>query len=1007
MRIYFIPVGVSGKLAGHAGNDSTVFLRREGKLKRFMDRVQIRTDPERGTRNLMFTFCGELVDDCTFSQLQDGDILFYTISGSYTNVQVHYAFHLDMYANGEMLMPFPGTTDILELAAGMENHPEVYLYTSRLEDTMNKAQQIASRTRRLYSCYPAFEHIMFKGEDGPVAMSLTKVAAMQEPEVQKTLIPYFLAISPMTSSYGGNSMALRLANRILETCTFTNGFSLMTQEEQVEAFIDFSRMAAHRKQEYVPDTMIRAMKSSPEYARVREILAEHGLGESETQQFNVFQQVGFFSQGSRKENILYNLSDMGAGKTLMTVEAIFLMDLKRLHQYTEMLEEKGLVEDLEIADIYLPEKHLIAPTLSVKSSWIDTFRLFYDVVEDEEEEFTFHLTLRDGNRVAKSTIHVAPFTVKDGKIFVRNRLPELSYRGYLIIDEIHQLVVRNVAKTKFFQPGTKPCDIYQIFVLSGTMSNLQTAQWYNYRRFLGLPVSNNTVAQAETETNSREETYHRAIKEAAQNIKAQQHRYFDVPDLTEENTYHHSSSKKQTAYEREFFTRYSSQILDISQDHGEAGTVKLGDLLTEATRNAGYRTVADPVEADTINFELFYKIVGSQAITAQSTQIAEELFGEQKKQHLSEIIKTVSPLSKEDVKILKVLHQIAEDHAKYKSVTIAKAINNAILNLNDGLQTKNIYDIVSGFAERNIRFFEYLATLDVNILEQLPKSGLIQMPKLQDTDKFKVLTDILEREKEETHLIVVNDFYALKSLSEALGIEHLTKKQLRDELSYQETLDALFERQSIVVVTQDMIKSSLDLVQANRLIQYQLNTEISDIIQTQNRINRIGQTRETRGYYIATDQLQENLIELFLESYRNIRVAHKGIVELFTDITSQINVINDYLERAFKKLDDTEGEEPAEIVDEEAPEEEAMLAGTDLDSCNLLPDGSDLASGNEVSPAILYPQNGSVLVLLPLTNGNAFPVGTLRADLIAVLQIQGPVQVKWNVKTNQLVREET
>ena len=44
MRIYFIPVGVSGKLAGHAGNDSTVFLRREGKLKRFMDRVQIRRE---------------------------------------------------------------------------------------------------------------------------------------------------------------------------------------------------------------------------------------------------------------------------------------------------------------------------------------------------------------------------------------------------------------------------------------------------------------------------------------------------------------------------------------------------------------------------------------------------------------------------------------------------------------------------------------------------------------------------------------------------------------------------------------------------------------------------------------------------------------------------------------------------------------------------------------------------------------------------------------------------
>jgi len=79
-----------------------------------------------------------------------------------------------------------------------------------------------------------------------------------------------------------------------------------------------------------------------------------------------------------------------------------------------------------------------------------------------------------------------------------------------------------------------------------------------------------------------------------------------------------------------------------------------------------------------------------------------------------------------------------------------------------------------------------------------------------------------------------------------------------------------------------------------------LNSEISDIIQTQNRINRIGQTRETKAYYIATDVLQENLIELFLETYRNIKVAHKGIVELFVDMSSQINVVNDYIGKALK-----------------------------------------------------------------------------------------------------------
>ena len=101
-------------------------------------------------------------------------------------------------------------------------------------------------------------------------------------------------------------------------------------------------------------------------------------------------------------------------------------------------------------------------------------------------------------------------------------------------------------------------------------------------------------------------------------------------------------------------------------------------------------------------------------------------------------------------------------------------------------------------------------------------------------------------------------------------------------MAYQDTLDAMFEKQSVVIVPQEMIKSSLDLVQANRLIQYQLNSDISDIIQTQNRINRIGQTRETKAYYIATDVLQENLIELFLETYRNIKVAHKGVVELLS-----------------------------------------------------------------------------------------------------------------------------
>lgn len=74
------------------------------------------------------------------------------------------------------------------------------------------------------------------------------------------------------------------------------------------------------------------------------------------------------------------------------------------------------------------------------------------------------------------------------------------------------------------------------------------------------------------------------------------------------------------------------------------------------------------------------------------------------------------------------------------------------------------------------------------------------------------------------------------------------------------------------------------------------------MLQTQNRINRIGQTRETKAYYIATDELQNNIIESFLQTYQNIDVAHKGIIELFTDMSDKINITNDYINDAMRKI---------------------------------------------------------------------------------------------------------
>ena len=296
------------------------------------------------------------------------------------------------------------------------------------------------------------------------------------------------------------------------------------------------------------------------------------------------------------------------------------------------------------------------------------------------------------------------------------------------------------------------------------------------------------------------------------------------------------------------------------------------------------------------------KNLESKGLTANSQQVATELFGEQPDQHQSEIINLPSAMTSDDIVLLKTIYNIAKDYKVYRNRVLATTINNALLNLGDGLADNTIYDILSNAASKNVKFLEYLTSLDIEILEKLPQSQLIAKPNLAETAKFKALTDILAKEKDETHLIVVNDYKAMKTLSQALNIDFMSEKETNDQANYQDILNNMFDKQSIVVVPQHMLKSSIDLVQANRLIQYQLNSDIADIIQTQNRINRIGQTRETKAYYIANDELQENIIELFLETYRNIKVAHKGIVELFVDMNNQVNVVNDYLEKALENM---------------------------------------------------------------------------------------------------------
>lgn len=997
MKIYIVPM----QIAGFLNHNVAIRLRQNEKPVLFMKNVNMTQDGYRNNKTYherMETAAISLIGDVEKDvKLQDEDVLLVQSKSSPISESVV----VDLDDNDGTYVSKGVKFEPVSIAARMENGLCICIADTMCKNTISTGVQIFNKGMELYKEYPAYRDIMIKNKDGETQeVSLLSLIAMQDDDFVKWAETMVLS---MDSQY---KTLFPVAKQILEKAKTDSGFTLLSKEEQVAAFLEFSKRHADKAEEIVPDSLISYLKDSPEYRHSIDKLKAAGLKESETQQFNVLQQVGYFGGtmnltqklDCKKGRVIYNLSDMGAGKTLMTVQAIFMLDCVNIGAWNRA--EKN--EFVDVQSFYLPDKHIVAPALSVKASWVDTFRLFYDVEKDTDYHYV--LRMEFGGIKAESHLYIAPFTVRGGKVFVQETLPEPSSSyTYLIVDEIHQLVRRRISRTKFFVPKINPVEEYRIFALSGTMSNLKSGEWLSLIRFLGDTEILQNASESKKNYDMLDTTYRSDISNVSKDLETLQHRKFNIDNVSDENRYN-PTIKKKSVVEENYFMQYGSKLL---VPHDSADGMSVQSMLT----NRSYNIAVEPEESDNVSFELFYRIAATSAITAQSLQIAEELFGEQATQHKSSIIRTMSPFTDEEILLLDTLHKIAADSGKYRSATIGREINNAILNLNDGLQPKDLYTLISGFAERNTRFLEYLAELDVNVMERLPKTGLIRSPKLTETHKFHVLKELLEKDKDETFLIVVNDFYAMKMLAEALGVSYLSKQELKDEMAYQELLDGLFEKQSIVIVTQDMIKSSLDLVQANRLVQYQLNTEVSDIIQTQNRINRIGQTRETKCYYIAADRLQNALIELFLDSYRNIRVAHKGIVELFADLSSQIDVINDYLDVAFKKLEEQKGDDQSEAQPEEQQEDGAMEEIHVPESENL----TDLVKAvrmtkrqmreiqhtDGICAAILFPEKDSIGVLVPLKSGNPFRLGALKPGIVAA--ITAPTRATWNLNKMQLI----
>lgn len=439
------------------------------------------------------------------------------------------------------------------IAAQMEEHLCVCIADTKHKNVMSTAIQIYSKAIELYEEFPAFRNIMVKDQEGCTQeKSLLALVITQDEDFVKWAETMILS---MDSKY---KTLFPVAKQVLEHSTSNTGFTLLSKEEQVAAFLEFSKRHADKAVEIVPDRLIKYLKNSLEYAETVSKLKQAGLGESETQQFNVLQQIGYFGgfiSDIKKGNVIYNLSDMGAGKTLMTVEAIYALDCINIGAWNRA--EKN--EFVNVTSILLPDKHIIAPALSVKASWVDTFRLFYEV--EKVTDCHYILTAEFNGVKAKSDLFIAPFTVRSGKVFVQETLPEPSgYDTYLIVDEIHQLVRRRISRTKFFVPKIVPVENYRIFALSGTMSNLKSGEWLSLIRFLGdtnilLNAGESTKQSAKLNTEYKTE-----ISDVARDIETLQHRKFNIDDVSMENR-HVPTIKKKSVVEESYFMKYGSKIL--------------------------------------------------------------------------------------------------------------------------------------------------------------------------------------------------------------------------------------------------------------------------------------------------------------------------------------------------------------------------------------------------------------------------------------------------------------
>lgn len=157
------------------------------------------------------------------------------------------------------------------IQASVRNTRALYIVDNAEYDLMDQYMRAGHNLRKLYEEYPIYEKIIqVKDGKNQLVSLLDLIFDLDESERND----FILAISYA----GGYIQTLKsIAERVLSLAKPEQGLSLMTQEQQVEGFIQFSKLVANDTTELITDETLNAMRESDVYRRVTTDLTEKGF----------------------------------------------------------------------------------------------------------------------------------------------------------------------------------------------------------------------------------------------------------------------------------------------------------------------------------------------------------------------------------------------------------------------------------------------------------------------------------------------------------------------------------------------------------------------------------------------------------------------------------------------------------------------------------------------------------------------------------------------------------